>query len=158
MLQLSNGLDEAAGDARYECAACGAVVVVTHGPCKPGADAPSPCRADDPANPTAHPCGSPGKVLVLSLRAAAGLPLFHPLDSAEKWPPKSESNCATRPRDLPLGVSWDAHKRKYRARATLGGARVYLGLFDSAAEAESAVETAKEAEDETTGAGPVVGR
>jgi hypothetical protein len=37
--------------------------------------------AIDPRAPTPHPPGSPGKLAVLVARAAAHLPLWHPLDA-----------------------------------------------------------------------------
>jgi hypothetical protein len=39
----------------------------------------NPCI--DPSAPTPHPPGSPGKLAVLVARAAAQLPLWHPLDA-----------------------------------------------------------------------------
>ena len=98
-----------------------------------------------PGEPTQELVGTPGKMQVMTERAARGESLFHPLDNTDSGghprseePPKAENRRAY---TLPVGVRWDKRGGKWRARVwdDAEGKSRSLGLFDTAAEAEDAI-------------------
>lgn len=134
MLVITTDLDRTLGALRWECVVCGFEMLGT-----PQAEEPPL-----PSGPTGEAAGSPEKVDVMRARANKKEQLFHPGDSRELSPPNRESNRIDG-RSLPAGVSWDAGRRCYRARATLvkGQGQVYLGKFPTVEEAVAAIEAAR---------------
>ncbi len=98
------------------------------------------CWRRGPAlSPTLHAPGSRGKILVMTMRAELGLPLFCPEDNLMR-----DATSRRDGGDCGLGVDYSPTRRRYRARAKIGGKRVFLGWFLTA---ELAVRAILEAQD-----------
>jgi hypothetical protein len=107
-----------------------------------------PGRLCPPGEPTKALPGSEEKIVVMIDRAGRREALFHRRDTAEPMTmphalAQGSGPARVQDRVLPRGVSYYAARGRYQARAIVGGARVYLGLFVLASEAGAAVERAE---------------
>lgn len=133
MFDSSTPADVAADVARLRCAAC-------------GAERYELSLEDDPPQPDGPTLARPGsaeKLLVMIERQSSGRALHHPDDHSTAV--LRLRGHAVRTRDLPPGICYDRTKRRYRARGSLEGSRVLVGLFGTVAEARAAMEAARRA-------------
>jgi hypothetical protein len=72
-------------------------------------------------------------------RAAAGLPLFHPQDNLVR-----DATSAQESRAYERGVYYSPSRRRYRATASVGGKRKFLGWFYTAELAARAIARARD--------------
>jgi hypothetical protein len=90
--------------------------------------------------PTDAPPGSEAKIKVLTERRAAGQQLWHPADA--RIPVATPAPVRLPPERQVRGLTWLKRKQRWRACPTIGGQRVYLGLFRTEDEAAAAVRQA----------------